>query len=246
MDERVDAIRSEGSSPRGRGSPRRTRRHSRNVRFIPAWAGQPSRLTSRPSPLGVHPRVGGAAYVHVFHASPVLGSSPRGRGSPASRSAAARGHGFIPAWAGQPSPSMSAKSASRVHPRVGGAAWRSAIVSVATGGSSPRGRGSLIAAPPSASRTRFIPAWAGQPRPRRPRSPSSRVHPRVGGAASIRISTSRPRSGSSPRGRGSQCMKDVLWRRDGFIPAWAGQPVELSRTTPLHRVHPRVGGAAYR
>ena len=50
--------------------------------------------------------------------------------------------------------------------------------------------------------------------------------------------------GSSPRGRGSQGIVERNAAREGFIPAWAGQPNCLVPIYCSNAVHPRVGGAA--
>ena len=70
-----------GSSPRGRGTPRDQWRESRDIRFIPAWAGNTHSERSDISRQPVHPRVGGEHYNGTMPQGGMNGSSPRGRGT---------------------------------------------------------------------------------------------------------------------------------------------------------------------
>ncbi len=130
-------------------------------------------------------------------------------------------------------------------------------------GSSPRGRGT--ARPISCCRQswRFIPAWAGHGLTDWPSMPRYPVHPRVGGARSVRkdgdhAQAVHPRvggarltyrrgasrlNGSSPRGRGTVKGMDALQHHIRFIPAWAGHGHKARGTSRPLSVHPRVGGA---
>ena len=69
-----------GSSPRGRGKPRRGEVVTRQRGLIPAWAGKTRRRSRAIARLGAHPRVGGENGTPSGRASLPLGSSPRGRG----------------------------------------------------------------------------------------------------------------------------------------------------------------------
>ena len=150
-----------GSSPRGRGIRDAKAEHAVAFRFIPAWAGN-TRCPQGPiTGLAVHPRVGGeyAAWTSAYACC--VGSSPRGRGIPGSRSAGASSRRFIPAWAGNTWRIVLESAKAPVHPRVGGEYGNPYPSLLFVGGSSPRGRGI-----PSLRRagwcwTRFIPAWAG-------------------------------------------------------------------------------------
>ena len=111
---------------------------------------------------------------------------------------------------------------SPVHPRVGGEHSRSSTPAGARRGSSPHGRGTPRRRDRRAEEPRFIPAWAGNTRT----SPGTRaprtVHPRMGGEH-IESTSLRPTSdGSSPHGRGTHRVHDVVQDLDRFIPAWAG------------------------
>ncbi len=94
-----------GSSPRGRGTPILAQRSIHDRRFIPAWAGNTWVRTGSPHTgrfipawagntdlhqvcIGqrlVHPRVGGEHVVEIIGHAGEIGSSPRGRGTLATR-----------------------------------------------------------------------------------------------------------------------------------------------------------------
>ena len=69
-----------GSSPRGRGKPRREAADVLPLGLIPAWAGETSRALPLPVAPWAHPRVGGGNKCNCRRKSSPLGSSPRGRG----------------------------------------------------------------------------------------------------------------------------------------------------------------------
>src|SRR5690606_35715040 len=109
------------------------------------------------------------------------GSSPRGRGTPAPPAARAARRRFIPAWAGNTTTTYPTWSARSVHPRVGGEHAVTAVLSISSAGSSPRGRGTRPECAPQSARGRFIPAWAGNTGSSTRATCSTTVHPRVGG-----------------------------------------------------------------
>ena len=76
-----------GSSPRGRGTGDLRLPFAPQRRFIPAWAGNSLLLIPQGLEKPVHPRVGGEQPVRPVLAHRQVGSSPRGRGTAASRSA---------------------------------------------------------------------------------------------------------------------------------------------------------------
>ena len=71
----------DGSSPRGRGTPRVRSIHWVRRRFIPAWAGNTPHVDRLRLFRTVHPRVGGEHMMRQHFTSAVNGSSPRGRGT---------------------------------------------------------------------------------------------------------------------------------------------------------------------
>ena len=109
-----------GSSPRGRGTRRRHAPAGGEDRFIPARAGNTDSWRILQRARSVHPRAGGE---HGESAEAVLaeyGSSPRGRGTPRSASASNPLSRFIPARAGNTTPTCSGRRRRPVHPRAGG------------------------------------------------------------------------------------------------------------------------------
>ena len=75
------AIRRDGLSPRGRGSPISGGRSLGTAGSIPAWAGEPPSWTGRGPQTQVYPRVGGGADDRIEQYLHQIGLSPRGRGS---------------------------------------------------------------------------------------------------------------------------------------------------------------------
>ena len=150
-----------GSSPRVRGTRRRTLSRQQPVRFIPACAGNSSKRTPISSTTPVHPRVCGELAPCLASVTTSAGSSPRVRGTRRERQRALGRGRFIPACAGN--------------------SCSSCCSAVVGDGSSPRVRGTRASNPCASPRHRFIPACAGnsayQIRARR----GLPVHPRVCG-----------------------------------------------------------------
>ncbi len=170
------------------------------------------------------------------------GPSPRGRGRPSTRAPMVGARGSIPAWAGETRPSLRCRSASRVHPRVGGGDAPTPTGVSNGSGPSPRGRGRHAERGGDPAQRGSIPAWAGETDGRTATRQSWRVHPRVGGgdfSSGVRMAVSR---GPSPRGRGRHAERGGDPAQRGSIPAWAGETSRCGSTRPTGRVHPRVGG----
>ncbi len=193
-----------GSSPRGRGTQQMARAIHRRRRFIPAWAGNTVDGLARVPPGSVHPRVGGEHAVMSTDRSVFVGSSPRGRGTPASVSWAQDGSWFIPAWAGNTRDTKRRILHQPVHPRVGGEHLVFIEKLTARTGSSPRGRGTHRQIRRRQAGRRFIPAWAGNTRITGPPPARTPVHPRVGGEHIPLHAGEAKCAGSSPRGRGTR------------------------------------------
>ncbi len=259
-----------GSSPRGRGTQDAVFESRAEARFIPAGAGNASGLPTTPGCPSVHPRGGGERCVGRTGRVRPLGSSPRGRGTrPFSCSLGAVSR-FIPAGAGNASIAELSASRAAVHPRGGGERRRRPWMIFATigssprgravhprgggerglsqprtctsRGSSPRGRGTHVAAPMGKHPPRFIPAGAGNATFRASCTAESAVHPRGGGERTPLPCALVWLDGSSPRGRGTQCLSSATAAKLRFIPAGAGN---ASRRRPARRpaaVHPRGGG----
>ena len=131
---------------------------------------------------------------------------------------------------------------------MGGEHDRDLVGKVSRVGSSPRGRGTRLTDFPYQPRTRIIPAWAGNTPEFFGIPDVTPDHPRVGGEHFVKQSGPLLWSGSSPRGRGTQCCRSDAGASRRIIPAWAGNtsPVSLGagntyQASPMPD-HPRVGG----
>ena len=109
-------------------------------------------------------------------------------------------------------------------------------------GLSPRGRGNPGLSHHVPQGRRSIPAWAGEPIPQEDGAWSIGVYPRVGGGTPTSPDKIDTDAGLSPRGRGNLCTSVSIEDHMRSIPAWAGEPAQLSSRTPFQRVYPRVGG----
>ena len=172
-----------GSSPRMRGTGISGLLGLWTPRFIPAHAGNSRGAGSAPRNEAVHPRACGEQIVLCAMVAERSGSSPRMRGTgehPYQHGGAGR---FIPAHAGNRSPSPLPGNGATVHPRACGE--------------------QLVVIGMGHSISRFIPAHAGNSDPAAAVLPSPPVHPRAcGEQGSDQMPPSIP-IGSSPRMRGT-------------------------------------------
>ena len=212
------------------------------IRFIPASAGNTTpRIPSRTS-RAVHPRVCGEHHSLPKDAIERGGSSPRLRGTRFSKRERISLRRFIPASAGNTLVSAQTSLPITVHPRVCGEHFDLLSRSKSHAGSSPRLRGTLRGVPRLNDSSRFIPASAGNTRPRGPSPRKGPVHPRVCGehcSRNIRYKTS---IGSSPRLRGTHRCRRARLRWPRFIPASAGNTAAGETGFQTAPVHPRVCG----
>ena len=228
--------------PASAGTPQVTLASIVEARFIPASAGNTSEQLAEPVSTAVHPRERGdtAGDAGVYRRGPVhprergehlrtvgrtckhCGSSPRARGTPERLAEALRGMRFIPASAGN-------TGVDRSHE----------LVPV---GSSPRARGTPGHELHRPRSSRFIPASAGNTTTSTTRGSRCTVHPRERGEHPGRATTPRSRSGSSPRARGTQHQAGGDCGGNRFIPASAGNTLDVRQEGALEAVHPRERG----
>ena len=233
-----------GPSPRARGSRRRPAPHAPVGGSIPASAGKPARAATTPANVEVHPRERGEAPAVMVSCQPVVGPSPRARGSPGHRPRKQCRLGSIPASAGKPaSPSPCARWL-QVHPRERGEASGNCPSQPYSSGPSPRARGSRLRRQRGERRAGSIPASAGKPAAGRAGSATCWVHPRERGEARRAGTPSGAPSGPSPRARGSRAAEAAIERRQGSIPASAGKPTRSRQWRSRPGVHPRERGEA--
>ena len=251
-----------GSSPCVRGTHWLATTFRNNSAFIPACAENARVLWLWFLASPVHPRVcgerqsgrvpkartAGSSRVCGERVSSTFlllccdGSSPRVRGTHGLRSRLLRLFRFIPACAGNAFCSAVKNALATVHPRVRGERGERHDHAGDGRGSSPRARGTLVILMLLLGPVRFIPACAGNATGTRFSRVRAAVHPRVRGERSTACETVRPRTGSSPRARGTRHHdgSDVVDGR--FIPACAGNAWRSPRWMSPAPVHPRVRG----
>ncbi len=132
------------------------------------------------------------------------GSSPRTRGTPEPLDLGGAAAQFIPADAGNATCSTESTCLFPVHPRGRGERSPCSSISFATGGSSPRARGTQLRVTVETLNLRFIPADAGNAAANSSASSAATVHPRGRGERLAAIAKIRRDNGSSPRTRGTR------------------------------------------
>ena len=151
----------------------------------------------------VHPRACGERLLPRDSARSRSGSSPRVRGTDLDPRVQKIDHRFIPARAGNGRGGLGVLMSDPVHPRACGEGSLMSSTCTMSSGSSPRVRGTGESRPPWRRPGRFIPARAGNGR----LCPTSRiacsVHPRACGEGIYPCALLPPKSGSSPRVRGT-------------------------------------------
>ena len=134
-----------------------------------------------------------------------------------------------------------------VDPRVCGGAPVTDLLDPRETGRSPRVRGSPRVTEAQAEEQGSIPACAGEPKAPTSEARGSRVDPRVCGGAHRSPAPCISSQGRSPRVRGSRRRGGGHGRREGSIPACAGEPPPRGLNRGHPGVDPRVcGGARHR
>ena len=231
-----------GSSPLARGTQRGAVVGDRDLRFIPARAGNTGSPVAGSAPTPVHPRSRGEHSASRTGMASPIGSSPLARGTPPPARRGAGRPRFIPARAGNTRPRTILPCSCSVHPRSRGEHWSACSRSRAAAGSSPLARGTRAYPARGAHAGRFIPARAGNTRPRRSRARRGPVHPRSRGEHGGEVHRHRRVRGSSPLARGTRSTSGCGRRRTRFIPARAGNTPHASRDRAERTVHPRSRG----
>jgi len=190
----------------------------------------------------VHPRVCGERGVQRRVDSSAGGSSPRVRGTDHSRARELLEHRFIPACAGNGPSSRASSSGNPVHPRVCGERSKCSSISRRSSGSSPRVRGTDLRDRLRHVVLRFIPACAGNGQRRAVPFQVVPVHLRVCGERFRHVVGRGESDGSSPRVRGTAESRHPGREPCRFIPACAGNGVNIPGRRGIISVHPRVCG----
>ncbi len=192
-----------GLSPRMRGNLGERREIETGVGSIPAYAGEPGGPPCRGFRTRVYPRVCGGTARGDDPMDMLWGLSPRMRGNRVKSMPSIGVTGSIPAYAGEPSGSGSPDWIARVYPRVCGGTLLRTQASSPLQGLSPRMRGNPSGLSANGRRYGSIPAYAGEPQPRRRPLAQVRVYPRVcGGTRRVERFPDR-HQGLSPRMRGN-------------------------------------------
>ncbi len=150
-----------GSSPLARGTHQKPREKVNQRRFIPAGAGNTSRLSTTSARTTVHPRWRGEHSGIYATASAGAGSSPLARGTLDTPMTHLTGQRFIPAGAGNTPEAKGERNRETVHPRWRGEHPNQAAAEIPSGGSSPLARGTPGQLIHADEQARFIPAGAG-------------------------------------------------------------------------------------
>ena len=211
-------------------------------RSIPAGAGEP--ISSCPSRLviGVYPRgCGGTGPIPTGPATP-RGLSPRVRGNLPVMLAEYLAAGSIPAGAGEPEGRARGYSTSGVYPRGCGGTVDEHLARADQDGLSPRVRGNPQPALRNEADYGSIPAGAGEPLSFLARATRAKVYPRGCGGTLVDVPNVALELGLSPRVRGNRAGDGAVRHRDGSIPAGAGEPLSMFRTSPSNWVYPRGCG----
>ncbi len=211
-----------GSSPRTRGTAVPTPSRDDTGRFIPADAGNSKPCHRLVKSAAVHPRGRGEQRRAPSSQAVKDGSSPRTRGTASGMPGWQTGFRFIPADAGNSKCACLLFCHSAVHPRGRGEQEVMPTYLHLTCGSSPRTRGTVRMQAFKSSRSRFIPADAG--------------NRAVTGYLVLACAV-------HPRGRGEQIsalsLKSSALR---FIPADAGNSHFQLARIGWRAVHPRGRG----
>ena len=150
-----------GSSPRTRGTGQVGRRDPVQRRFIPAHAGNSCSSAPRLAWWPVHPRARGEQSWRLTSNWSSTGSSPRTRGTAGWEFRRPARQRLIPAHAGNRAVVRGGRVEHPVHPRARGEQTLPPDLIWTDRGSSPRTRGTGVAAHVGGDVVRFIPAHAG-------------------------------------------------------------------------------------
>ena len=213
---------SDGSSPHTRGALSTFPPLAGEPGIIPAYAGSTCDNCFRCRRCTDHPRIRGE-HIAIGRSMPsVFGSSPHTRGAPQPRRRPPRRPGIIPAYAGSTVVASTPSLPRRDHPRIRGEHLRRKAPHREGLGSSPHTRGARRRRPPSLSRRRIIPAYAGSTPGSGTIAGSSQDHPRIRGEHRRRRVRHAEHAGSSPHTRGAHHVRQEAGRRIRIIPAYAG------------------------
>ena len=210
--------------------------------IIPAHAGNTSPANPPSSPARDHPRACGEHRMSIVSTAPLVGSSPRMRGTLGLRLGRVPVLGIIPAHAGNTGHRKSTTAWTKDHPRACGEHSRRLTLDPLPHGSSPRMRGTLTAISLAESTVGIIPAHAGNTDALDRDLRVNGDHPRACGEHPLTICHSMPCTGSSPRMRGTHVVAGTPLSVSGIIPAHAGNTGMRVIICRFAGDHPRACG----
>src|SRR5690606_15897972 len=225
-----------------RGTADVTNRDNLHGRFIPADAGNGVLCFRAFQRLSVYPRGCGERSISGGLLRIKHGLSPRMRGTVLYCRYRKSRTRFIPADAGNGSHDTILDIIGPVYPRGCGERGSASAEPIATGGLSPRMRGTDNLTEDEMINIRFIPADAGNGGFIRDRDSGLPVYPRGCGERLIRCHLAGVDRGLSPRMRGTDIMCDAAFLIERFIPADAGNGVTHGCSHEGKTVYPRGCG----
>ncbi len=200
----------------------------RTSRFIPAGAGNSTGVNYSTTATPVYPRWRGELQTgrHVWLTA--NGLSPLARGTPITQGRQCGPFRFIPAGAGNSAFLRQIWRCCAVYPR-----WRGELLKIeppgrAAIGLSPLARGTLELLMLSKYQLRFIPAGAGNSANNRPLLDPTTVYPRWRGELAENSQNNAITAGLSPLARGTQQQQYFPQCCQRFIPAGAGNSVNIT------------------
>ena len=231
-----------GSSPRMRGTRVDDGLDHRRRGIIPAHAGNTYWTRWAGLPNADHPRACGEHHLRQERAGCHRGSSPRMRGTRRMGFHHGLGLGIIPAHAGNTCDRLDNDIGHRDHPRACGEhPWITGVSDVSRG-SSPRMRGTRVKVTQHGRGVGIIPAHAGNTPAQAASAGPAEDHPRACGEHDYAAGSDGKGLGSSPRMRGTLGPPQRVRRRQGIIPAHAGNTMKWHYFTVKDEDHPRACG----
>ena len=170
---------------------------------IPACAGEPLEHGRSVGQHSVYPRVCGGTPATQYSGNTAPRLSPRMRGNRLGQQLWEDSPTSIPAYAGEPAGAAIVGGQPYVYPRVCGGTLSTLPLGVTKDRLSPRMRGNPAQGRGVIGSEKSIPAYAGEPACRRPRTTADRIYPRVCGGTYFTQRAPRCQRRLSPRMRGN-------------------------------------------